>query len=130
MQYIFGFLSPANTPDLTFETRQKIYAALVRTQMSSFFSLTNWEQGKPAISKQTNIRNIERFTENLHELVTSEGIVELALQGELSIVETGKKRSEHRIVIHQGRVGVQKGAVQWETSIIPVQAAVPLSQAA
>lgn len=120
MQNMVGFVAPEDISGLTFERRQQIYAALVKTGMSAFFSLGNWEQGNCSINKVTNMRDINRFVQCLNDLVKSESVAELKLRGELAIVEIGKKRSEYRIVVHRGRVGFQKGVVQWESELAMV----------
>lgn len=120
IQHIVGMLIPTVPPVFGEPTTLRIYEALMSAELHGVISY--WPNGHMELNKTAYIEdNVKSaplgFIQRLNDMLGSEGVSELKLKGEISLLETGENSNVFRILVEDGKVSYQKSALTWEERV-------------
>ena len=117
-----GKMVVTNTDKLTEITHHNIWVALRKYAFaSSMVEPQLWDIGILKVSRHGNVKNgeiaVKEFIENLAGFLTEEGIPELGIYGEITLITTDYKKNEtsiHRILVENSQARYSQASLNWE----------------
>lgn len=117
-----GKMTVINGGKLTEITHHNIWVALRKYSFASTMVEPQlWDIGILKVSRHGNVKNgetaVKEFIEDLAGFLTEEGIPELGLYGEITLVTTDYKNNQtsiHRILVENGQARYSQSSINWE----------------
>lgn len=129
MMHVQGALVPSRQENITSSTAHRMMTELIRNRLASTLlnpneSMAKWDKGTIECDTRTETNGGGRpvvmdFITRLHNVVTTAGIKELALNGQFMVTSEGVAQPVViRVIVENGTVSYKEAKLVWEDEAI------------